>query len=217
MSGRLLATVAAIAAVAFVVLAVLARSEAYFPIDLAITRYVQSLDSALLNLPFRALNVVGFPPIVTILYFVIALAIFLTGRRWEAIGAGIATLGAAALTDLVKILVMRPRPSMDLVNVEHAIRSTGFPAGHVLNITAFVGFLTYLAYVRLAPSWRRTVLIALLVLMIALMGPSLIDAGEHWPSDVLGGYLLGIAWLAMAIGIYQWRKRKKAIESVRQG
>lgn len=206
--SRWLVTAAALAGLAFVLMAVAARDVPYYPIDVDITRAVQALSPPA-TLPLEALNVVGFPPVVTILYAVIVLVIFLAGLRWEAAGAGLATLGAAVLTDFIKTLVQRPRPSPELVNVAHPIESTGFPAGHVLNITAFAGFIAYLVWARMAPSWRRTGLIVLLLSMILLMGPARILAGEHWPSDVLGAYLIAIVWLAAAIGIYQWGKDRK--------
>ena len=209
----LLAAVAATAGLAFLVLAVVAHGVPHFPIDVTITRAVQTL-SASFAAPLQVLNVIGFPPIVTVNYSLIIILLFLARLRWEAMGAGFATLGAAGLTDLVKIIVQRPRPSEDLVHVARAIESFGFPAGHVLNISAFVGFLCYVVWVRMAPSWGRTALLVLLPTMIVLMGPARIYAGAHWPSDVLGAYLIGIAWLASTISFYQWwkaRPRRRAI------
>ena len=108
----------------------------------------------------------------------------------------------------MKELVARPRPPMLLVHVAHHLPGSSFPAGHVLNLTVFAGFLCYLTCVHLAPSWLRTALIALLVAMIALMGIARIYAGEHWPSDVLGGYLLGILWLATTVEFYRWGRQE---------
>jgi undecaprenyl-diphosphatase len=78
----------------------------------------------------------------------------------------------------------------------------------VLNFTVFAGLLCYLAWVRLAPSALRTTLVALLLVMIALMGAARIHSGEHWASDVLGGYLIGGLWLAATIEIYRWGRRR---------
>jgi undecaprenyl-diphosphatase len=205
----------ACAGLALVALAVLAHRFPYFSIDVSITRHVQSLQAPWIGPLLRPLNVLGFPPLVAIIYGSITLLIFAAGARWEAVAAGFATLGAAGLNYLVKALVDRPRPPMDLVHVAHHLSDSGFPAGHVLNFTAFVGFLCYLTCVRLAPSWPRTALIAFLVAMIPLMGIARIHAGEHWPSDVLGAYLLGFAWLATTVEFYEWgrrRSRKKRLE-----
>jgi undecaprenyl-diphosphatase len=200
-----------------VALAVLANRIAHFSIDLTITRQVQALPAAWIDPLLRPLNLLGFPPLVGIVYGTIVLLIFAAGARWEAVAAGFATLGAAGLNFLVKTLVDRPRPSMDLVHVAHQLPPSSFPAGHVLNITAFGGFLCYLACVRLAPSWPRTALITLLVTMIALMGMARIYAGEHWPSDVLGGYLLGLVWLATTVELYRWGRRQGRNQRLEHG
>jgi undecaprenyl-diphosphatase len=203
-----LAVVAACAGLGFVALAFLAHQVAFFPIDLALTRWIQGVHAPWLLAPLMVLNRLGFPPLVGIIYGSIILVIFATGKRWEALVAGFAVLGGAALNNLTKLIVARPRPDPDLVEVEHHINNGTFPAGHVLNFTAFAGFLCYLIVVRRAPSWHRTALISLLILLIALMGLARIHSGEHWPTDVLGGYLLGGMWLAATVGLYRWGLRR---------
>jgi undecaprenyl-diphosphatase len=200
-----LAIVAACAGVGFVALAILAHQVAFFPMDLTLTRLVQSVRVPWLDAPLMVLNRLGYPPLVGIIYGSIILVILATGRRWEAVAAGFAALGGAGLNALTKLIVPRPRPDPGLVTVEHLIHNSSFPAGHVLNFTALAGFFCYLVAARCAPAWHRTALVALLVLLIALMGLARIHSGEHWPSDVLGGYLLGVVWLAVTIRFFEWR------------
>ena len=209
--SRALEISAACSGVGFVALAVLAHQVAYLPIDLAISRSIQSIQTAWLEMPMRALNWIGFPPVVDVLYGSIVLVMFLARKRWEAFGAGFTALGGAGLNNLTKVIVARPRPDPSLINVEHHINNGTFPAGHVLNFTAFAGFLGYLVVVQLAPSWRRTALISLILVLIALMGVARIHSGEHWPTDVLGAYLLGFAWLAVPIRLYEWRQRRRGV------
>lgn len=208
----MLAWCAACAGLAFVALAVLAHRFPFFAIDLTITRHVQDMRSPWFEFLLRPLNVLGFPPLVGAVYGTIVLLMFAAGARWEAAAAGFATAGAAGLNFVVKALVARPRPPMDLIHVAHHLPGSGFPAGHVLNFTAFAGFLCYLTWVRLSPSWPRTGLIMLLASMIALMGVARIHAGEHWPSDVLGGYLLGGVWLATMVALFRWGERRRQAE-----
>ena len=192
----------------FVVLAVLAHRVPYFPLDLDITRSVQQIQVGWVIAALNGLSTVGFPPLVDVIYGTISLAIFAAGRRREAVGAGIAAAGGAALNFAIKAMVARPRPPTELVHVQHLIPNPTFPAGHVLNATAFFGFLCYLAHARMAPSWRRTGVIALLVLVMGGMGLARIYSGEHWPSDVLGGYLLGWMWMSVAIVCYRRLERR---------
>lgn len=191
--------------VAFVVLAFQAHAVPYFPIDLSIMRYVQAHELAWLKPFVSALNALGFPPVVDVVYGAVIVVMFFTGRRWEAGGVVVAAVGASGFSWLTKWLVARPRPPADLVHVQHHVPNPAFPAGHVAAFTAFCGFLCYLAWLRMDASWRRTTLIVFLVVAMLLMGLSRVQAGEHWPSDVLGGYLLGIAWLSAAAILYERR------------
>jgi undecaprenyl-diphosphatase len=186
-----------------VVLGVYAHRYPYFAVDVAITRQVQSFTAAWFGDVLYPLNALGFPPLVAIVYGLIVLALFAARARVEAVCAGVAALGGSALNHLTKALVDRPRPGAELVRVAHHLAGSGYPAGHVLNFTAFAGFLCYVACVRMARGWARTAVVVAIVSLIALMGVARIDAGEHWPSDVLGGYLIGFVWMAISIELYR--------------
>ena len=190
------------------VLSVMAHATPYWGADVAITRAVQAVDFGVLALPLHLLNVLGFPPVVGIAYGGATLALWLAGRRWEAASSVFALLGGAGLNHLVKTLVARPRPTFPFVHVEHHIANGSFPAGHVLNFTAFAGFLGCLAWMNMAPSWRRIAMVIAMIALVLLMGVARIDAGEHWPSDVLGGYLMGVTWLTATLGFYRWGKSR---------
>jgi len=204
--GAIAATTAA--TVAFIVLAVLAHLHPMLPGDLPITRAVQEVRSPWFQWLLRPFNLLGFPPLVDVIYGGVTILVFLRGARWAAASCAFGGLGSAALNFLTKALVDRPRPPAELVHVERIVTSPTFPAGHVLNFTAFAGFLAYLAWIGLAPSWRRTALVTMLAVMIALMGLARIDSGEHWTSDVFGGYLLGSLWLAATIQFYRWGEQR---------
>jgi undecaprenyl-diphosphatase len=72
----------------------------------------------------------------------------------------------------------------------------------------FFGFLWFLAYTLLKRSWLRTLILIVLGLLIALVGVSRVYLGQHWPSDVLGAYLLGSLCLVVAILFYRWGKTR---------
>ncbi len=193
------------AAAVFVVLAVIAHTVAYFPIDLTITHALQSYPGQSIDRLMHAVSWLGFFPQVAILSAVVILALFLSGLRWEAVATLFATL-SGAVGAVVKLVVLRPRPSADVVRVFKQLQSSGFPSGHVLTTTAFCGFLAFLAFTLLKPSAGRTGLIVVLALLIALMGPSRIFLGQHWFSDVMGAYLFGSLWLALTTHFYRWGK-----------
>jgi len=196
------------AGAAALLLSVAAHRVPYFPSDVLIARSIQAADLRILALPLQGLNTVGFPPLVQCVYGGIVVLLFLFGKRWEAAAGVFGAVGSAGINHLVKYLVDRPRPTALLVHVQHHIENPSYPAGHVLNFTVFAGFLCCVVWIRMHPSWRRSSLIALLLAMIALMGVARIDSGEHWPSDVLGGYLLGAVWLAATVRFYDWGRSR---------
>ena len=194
-----------IASAVFVVLAVAAHFVPYFAIDLTITRAVQSYHGAVFDALMRALSWLGFVPQVDVLGALVILALFIAGLRWEAVAALFA-MGGVAFGALVKAVVSRPRPTADLVHVFQQLPTSGFPSGHTLMAAAFYGFLAFLVFTLLKPSWGRTLLLVVFALLIALMGPSRIYLGQHWFSDVAGAYVLGSLWLALTIRVYRWGK-----------
>ena len=193
------------ASVVFVIMAVVAHTVAYFPIDLTITHAVQSYHGAVFDRLMFGLSWLGFFPQALVFAALGILLLFFAGLRWEAV-ATLFAAGGIALGGLTKLIVLRPRPSADLVHVFAQLPSSGFPSGHVLSFTTYCGFLTFLCYTLLKPSVGRTGMLVLLGTLIALMGPSRIYMGQHWFSDVMGAYLLGSLWLALTIKLYRWGK-----------
>jgi membrane-associated phospholipid phosphatase len=194
-----------IATAVFVALAVTAHFVPYFAIDLTVTRALQSYHGGAFDAVMRWLSWLGFAPQVDVLGGLTILILFIAGLRWEAVTALFA-LGAVAFGALVKAIVVRPRPAADLVHVFQQLPTSGFPSGHTLLAAAFFGFLAFLAYTLLKPSWGRTLLLTVLGMLILLMGPSRIYLGQHWFSDVAGAYVLGSLWLALTIRVYRWGK-----------
>jgi undecaprenyl-diphosphatase len=196
-----------VASGAFIALAVAASISPYFRVDLAITKALQSYHGSAFAALMYAVSWIGFSPQSFILGGVTILALLFAGLRWEAVGAAFAACGIA-LGSLVKLIVVRPRPSADLINVFADLTTKSFPSGHVVMITTFGGFLAFLAFTLFKPSWHRTALLVAFALLIALMGPSRIYLGQHWFSDVMGAYLFGSLWLALTIMFYRWGKKR---------
>lgn len=194
------------AIVIFLILAVLAHTVAYFTFDVTITQAVQAINVVGVSVLMQFLSWLGFTPQVDLITVIIVLFLYLTGLRWEAVLSLLDVVGIAILGSAIKIIVDRPRPGADLVHVISQLRDFSFPSGHVLYFTTFFGFLLFLSYTLLKPSWGRTVLIVIFGLVIGLMGLSRIYEGQHWASDVLAAYLLGSVWLAGSVWVYRWGK-----------
>ena len=74
-------------------------------------------------------------------------------------------------------------------------------------------FLIFLAIILIGNALWRRVIAVLLTVPVLTIGLSRIYDGAHWPTDVLGGYLIGGVWLALTIGLYReaqgWLERRR--------
>jgi undecaprenyl-diphosphatase len=112
---------------------------------------------------------------------------------WAGLGSG------AALMGLIKVLTMRPRPSPPFAEVLYEYPGFSFPSGHVIFFVQYFGFLYVLIRSHSNNLLLRRVALILMGLPVLLVGCSRIYTGAHWPSDVLGGYLLGGVLLALMV------------------
>ena len=191
-----------------VVLSVLAKTAAYFPFDVKITHAVQNIHSSWFDAVMRLITWIGFGPQVEVITIGMILFIYASGLKWETVVSAVSVAGSSALGIGLKYLIGRPRPSSQLVNVLNQLTSFSFPSGHVLYSVTFYGFLLFLSFTLLKPSWWRTGLLAMLGGGILLMGPSRIYVGQHWTSDVLASFLLGSVWLSLTVLVYRWGKKR---------
>ena len=195
--------------VVFGTLAALANTAAYFPVDLSVTHALQTYSPSWFSSLMVLVSWPGYDPQVLIVVAGMGILLFFLGLRQEAAVSVLAGVASLVTDDLVKLAVRRPRPSPDLVHVFRELSSYSFPSGHVVFYTVFFGFLAYLTYTLLRSSWKRSLLLLLFGLLVALVGPSRIDLGGHWFSDVMGAYLLGGMVLVGIIQVYRLVKNRK--------
>src|SRR6266498_4082671 len=193
---------------AFTTLTIMVKTTPSFPIDLQITRVLQSIDSPIFAAFMSLISWPGFSPQSFIIPVLIAIDYYLFGFHWEAIAALFATIFPPVVNVIVKEYIRRPRPTVDLVNVFGVLNSYSFPSGHVMFYVGFFGFIWFLVYTLLKRSWKRTALLWFLGGLIALVGASRIYLGQHWASDVLGAYLLGTLTLLLNVWFYRWGKKR---------
>jgi membrane-associated phospholipid phosphatase len=190
--------------VGFIGLAFLANQIAYFPIDLWITHTVQTFHPVWFIALMVLVSWPGYLPQTIFIVLLFVLVLYLRGLRWTAITSCGGAIGESALNVAIKLLIHRPRPKATLVYVMQVLNSYSFPSGHVMFYSVFFGFLIFIIYSRLKVSLFRNLLLVFFGSLVGLVGVSRIYLGEHWASDVLGGYLLGSLCLLVIIRIYLW-------------
>ncbi len=143
---------------------------------------------------------------------VIALAAWLIGLslfRWfpQAIFVACGTGLADLLDGLISTLVGRPRPSSPLIHVYIPEPFHSFPSGHTEHCVVYYGFLLYLSFTKPVRQWRYHWYLLPLqifaVLNIILIGLARVEAGSHWITDALAGYLSGLLMLFLLIFLYR--------------
>jgi undecaprenyl-diphosphatase len=162
-------------------------------LDAAITLRSPGLDSAV-----TAFTDVGGPVGMPILALVAVAVLTWRRRRWTPIVLTlIAAAGSLAMTIVGKGFVDRARPPADLA-VPPLEVSASFPSGHTLNATVLATVIVYLILIVTTAAWQRTLTITLGTLFVLAMGLSRVFLGHHWLTDVLAGWLIGLAW-ALAV------------------
>ena len=110
----------------------------------------------------------------------------------------IGTAGSLLMTAVGKELVGRARPPMtDAVPPYET--SPAFPSGHALNNTVVACLVAYLLLLHLTSLIWRIVSVALAVVWFVTIGLTRVFLGYHWLTDVMAGWLLGLAWSAIVI------------------
>ena len=174
---------------ATLVLYILAWAYPTFPGDEAALIRFQALRTGWLDD-----TAVGFANLGVLWVFlpaagVLIVFLFLT-RRYADIGLVFGGFMVVGLGYGMKLLIDRPRPDYQII--EPFASGLSFPSGHSLLAVILGGLLVYLL-----DQWMRSVLPrraiqAGLILVVAGLGASRVYLGVHWPSDVIGSYLLGV-------------------------
>ena len=146
----------------------------------------------------KFLSIAGSGLIEIPLALLLVLGLFLRKRKVEAWWYAAAALSGWALSGLAKLAVQRPRPHV-IPRLMHGGGWFSYPSGHSMLAPIIVGLgIIVWAAPWPSPALRRAAL-ALAALFALGIGFSRVYLGVHYPSDVLGGLLLGTAWSALAL------------------
>lgn len=163
------------------------------PIDEGILDALGRMRNPTIDAIMLEVTSLGNGAVLLMLTAIAAIFLWLTHHHWSVGLLVLAYGGGDILNKILKNFFDRPRPSvLDHLAVTH---SPSFPSGHAMNALITYGAIAYLVG-RLEPTplMRRTTW-GLAVLLIAGIGFSRSYLGVHYPSDVLAGFLAGLAWL----------------------
>ncbi|ARI78301.1 phosphatase PAP2 family protein [Halobacillus mangrovi] len=140
---------------------------------------------------------------------VVYLLFFSPFSRWVGIYFAVNMIGISALTKMLKLIFERQRPE---VLAEYDGTGFSFPSGHSTGSMVFYGFIIYLIVISpLKKGWKWLVN-CLLGLLILAVGLSRVYLGVHYFTDIIAGFLFGLAWLATCIAALEitlWNQRRR--------
>ena len=167
--------------------------------DDAVRYRVYSMRSDKLTVFWRLITHSGDRYVVIILGIILLLIKSL--REKYGVKFAIAALSSTALYQIMKYIFQRPRPDLALRLIEQGGYS--FPSGHSMNCLVSYGILIYLL-LRYCENRRLVKLLSFgLGLLTILIGFSRVYVGVHYPTDIIGGWSLGIAVLVAMIYAFE--------------
>jgi undecaprenyl-diphosphatase len=157
----------------------------------------QWLDTIMVAMPWLGTNITLLPMTIVIVF------VLLRSRRLhEAVYLAVVQIGSNSLNPAVKFLYERERPS--IVPRRGWYDWAAYPSGHAIASIAVLITLAVILY--RIKGWRWPAYVIAPLLMVSLF--SRIYLGVHWPTDVIGGMLMGLTWLAFTYFAFREDRRR---------
>ena len=165
------------------------------PFDVPIATFIQNLNWGPVVYPMQLINAsAGIWQVVIGAIAVVGLFFLERRAGWLMLIGSISSL----LDNVIKLVISRQRPPADLVHVLSPTTGFSYPSGHAV----FFTWMSFMVAVSVAPKIRpvlRPALWIVAALVVVLTCIARVWAGAHWPSDVIGGVLLGVGWSAFVL------------------
>ncbi len=173
-------------------------------IDQPVTRWLAAHRELWLTAALRAVTIAGGPVFLAALAFPIAAAAGYRWRSWRPMVLALVGGGAVPLVLFTaKALVGRKRPPLPFALVD--ADGYSFPSGHATGTAAIMAISAWMLTRWLIPWWTGRVMVWTIGIGSAfLIGFSRVYLGVHYVSDVLSGWMLGMAWAGTVILVGTW-------------
>jgi undecaprenyl-diphosphatase len=153
---------------------------------------------------FVALTQLGGIYLVAGVSLAMVVYLVLKKKYYKALFVAVSIGGVALVNVLLKTLFDRSRPDL----WQHLVTETSFsfPSGHASASAA----LAFTVVLLLWNTRWRTLSLSIGALYVVTIGFSRMYLGVHFPSDILGGWLLAVSWVTLMAGIlYSYKNRRK--------
>jgi membrane-associated phospholipid phosphatase len=173
-------------------------------IDQPVTRWLAAHRDLWLTATLRAVTIAGGPAFLAALAFPISVAAAYRCRSWRPVVLALVGGGAVPLVLFTaKTLVGRKRPPLPFALID--ADGYSFPSGHATGTAAIMVISAWMLTRWLIPCWTGRVMVWTIAIGSAfLIGFSRIYLGVHYVSDVLSGWMLGLAWAGTVMLVGTW-------------
>ena len=169
--------------------------------DEAVLRWIYLRHTPALDATMIEITALGTGTVVLMIVCVAALFLSLTKHRYSALLLLAATAGGLLLDLVLKMRFDRPRPHVFAWGTNAV--SSSFPSGHAMSATIVYSTVAYLAARLQKRRWARWVTMFIALVFIALICFSRLYLGVHYPSDVLAGAVIGLAWASFCMALLE--------------
>jgi undecaprenyl-diphosphatase len=173
------------------------RSGGTQAFDVAVLKWLGAHHTKLLTAAAVELTYLGTGTVVLMIVGVAALFLWHTEHKHSARLLLAAVAGNILLNGALKLVFHRPRPSV-FASQTVAV-SSSFPSGHAMSPTVCYGTVAYLVARLQKHHWSRVLTLGAAVLLIRLICGTRLYLGVHYPSDVIAGILVGLAWASFCM------------------
>lgn len=176
----------------FTGLAEVVREGSLQPFDDAVMQWAAAHRVPWIERVFIEITALGTGTVVISIVGVSAMFLWLTRHRYSSALLLASTCGGLIVNNVLKLIFMRERPQF-FEWVAHA-SSSSFPSGHAMSAAIVYGTVGYLAARLQRRRWARWLTLGVAFVLIVLICASRVYLGVHYPSDVVAGLVLGLAW-----------------------
>lgn len=181
------------------------NSKEFVAIDSTVAKLLYNMRTDFMVRVFYALTQLGHLYVIVAGVMIMSAILIWKKKGYAILGLLVSVAGSALTVMLGKNIFKIGRP--DEYSYYH-MSSYSFPSGHATAAVSFYGMVFYLLIKNARRIKSKFALLTTGLVVILTIGFSRLYLGEHYLSDVVGGYLLGFLWLLLSMSIILWKEDK---------